>query len=89
MEMTPPHCHGLLDSLSAYVDGELDSSLCTELEQHLAGCQNCRIVIDTLRQTIYLVQAADDAAAAPADVRDRLFRRLNLADYLHPAAEEE
>ena len=30
-------CSDLLDSISEYVDGDLASELCAELEQHLAG----------------------------------------------------
>ena len=75
-------CTDLLGSISEYVNGNLASELCAELEQHLADCENCRIVVDTLRKTIYLVHANNDKADLPADVRDRLYRSLNLDEYL-------
>lgn len=75
-------CQYLLGSLSEYVDGELTGELCAELERHLAGCENCRIVVDTLRKTVYLVHAANDQTDLPEDVRSRLYHCLDLDDYL-------
>ena len=75
-------CRHLLDSLSDYVDGSLDDTLCVELEHHLESCENCRIVVDTLRQTIYLYQVTAQPPTVPDDVRQRLYRRLDLGNYL-------
>lgn len=85
MELKMPHnenCHHLLNSLSEYVDGQLGDELCLELEQHLAGCENCKIVIDTLKRTIYLYQVSKPETNIPTDVRERLFQKLDLSDYL-------
>jgi len=77
------NCKALLGSLSEYIDGELPAELCQEIEKHLEGCENCRVVLNTTRRTIDLVHlpASQDV---PADVRERLFKRLNLDDYLLP-----
>src|SRR3954451_4732460 len=37
-------------ALSAYVDGELDSTSRERLENHLAVCENCRRELDGLRE---------------------------------------
>ena len=71
-------CKDLLRSISEYVDGDLASELCAELEQHLAGCENCRIVVDTLRKTVYLVHANTEQPTLPEDVRARLYQCLDL-----------
>jgi anti-sigma factor (TIGR02949 family) len=75
-------CKDLLSSISAYVDGDLAGELCAELEQHLAGCENCRIVVDTLQKTVYLVHANNAEADLPENVRQRLYRCLDLDEYL-------
>ena len=76
-------CQSLLAYLSDYVDGDLSAELCQELEAHLAECQDCRIVVDTLRKTISLYHTcAVDPREVPAVVRERLFRTLNLEDYM-------
>jgi anti-sigma factor (TIGR02949 family) len=80
--MNHAHCHDLLSSLSEYVDGSLDDSLCAEIERHMAGCENCRIVIDTLRKTIELYQVTAIQPHVPQDVQSRLFHRLELDEFL-------
>ena len=77
------NCEELLFSLSLYIDGELNPELCQELEKHLAGCDNCRVVLNTTKRTIDLVHAPLDKLDVPEDVRERLFKRLNLDDYLN------
>jgi anti-sigma factor RsiW len=81
-----PHEHGdcrhLLGTLSDYVDGELAVALCAELERHLAECENCRVVVDTLRRTIYLYHATSTPEPVPDEVKERLHKRLRLEDLL-------
>jgi anti-sigma factor (TIGR02949 family) len=80
--MEKHHCQNLLGSLSDFIDGSLSDDLCVELEQHLAECENCRIVVDTLQKTIYLYHATATTPDVPSEVRERLFHRLDLDDYL-------
>jgi anti-sigma factor (TIGR02949 family) len=76
------NCRQLLGSLSEYVDGELDDELCTVLEQHLEDCENCRIVVDTLRKTVYLYHESTQDETIPTDIRARLYKSLKIEDYL-------
>jgi anti-sigma factor RsiW len=75
-------CKNLLASLSDYVDGSLNENLCSEIERHMAGCENCRVVVDSLRKTIYLYQVTSEPSTVPDDVRQRLFSRLELGEFL-------
>lgn len=72
------NCHQLLGSLSEYVDGELDDELCAILELHLEDCENCRIVVDTLRKTVYLYRTTAQEEELPSDIRERLFKTLKI-----------
>ncbi len=78
-----PQCEKLLGSLSDYIDGELQAELCLLIERHLQQCDNCRIVVNTLRKTVELYR---ETSAAPSDlpgsVRERLFLKLDLDEYL-------
>jgi len=82
-EHTHLKCEELLGSLSAYIDGELGPKLCHELEKHLSECDNCRVVLNTTKRTIELVHSPAEKSDLPEDVRERLFKRLNLDDYLN------
>ncbi len=76
------NCRQLLGSLSAYVDGELDEELCSVLEKHLEDCEDCRIVVDTLKKTVYLYHASATPEELPTDIRKRLYKSLNIENYL-------
>jgi anti-sigma factor RsiW len=80
--MKGEECRHLLGLLSEYVDGTLEEQLCAELEHHLADCQDCRVVVDTLHRTIYLYHRSASQSSVPEEVRQRLFRRLNLDDII-------
>ena len=78
----PSQCEQWLGSLSDYIDGELQAQLCAEIEEHLKDCNNCRIVVNTLRKTVELYEKTTDQAELPDSVRERLFLKLDLGDYL-------
>jgi anti-sigma factor (TIGR02949 family) len=75
------NCRDFLGSLSDFLDGTLQEELCRELEEHLSQCGNCRVVVDTLKKTIYLYKTTSSSPEVPADVRERLFKRLNLDEF--------
>ncbi len=78
----PAVCKQLLSSLSEFIDGSLSDELCHVLQHHLDGCQNCQVVLDTMKKTIYLYQVTAETGGPPGDVRQRLFTSLNLEDYI-------
>ena len=79
--MEEKNCKSLLGSLSEYIDGTAQEQICLELERHLTDCENCRVVVDTLKKTVYLYQVDSDTDL-PEAVRERLFKRLHLDDFL-------
>jgi predicted anti-sigma-YlaC factor YlaD len=76
------NCRYLLGSLSAYIDATLEGEICAEIERHLEECENCRVVVDTLRKTVYLMHATHCDPTMPEDVRERLYKRLDLDEFL-------
>ena len=76
------NCRHLLSSLSDFVDGELSDDLCQEIESHMAGCENCQIVVNTLQKTVDLFQKTSEKPEIPPDVKDRLIKRLELEEFL-------
>jgi anti-sigma factor RsiW len=76
------HCKDLLSTISDYVDGSLSDQLCADLEKHLIECENCQIVVNTLKKTIEIYHEQGSSETTPPEVKDRLFLRLNLSDYL-------
>lgn len=75
------NCHHLLDDLSDFLDGEASAEVCAEIERHLADCENCRVMVDTLRKTIVLYRDLPQPEL-PQDARQRLYRSLDLESFL-------
>jgi len=75
------HCKEFVNTISAYVDGDLSDELCAELDKHLSECENCRIVVNTLKKTIDIVHRQAELDKTPSDVKERLFYRLNLDQF--------
>jgi anti-sigma factor RsiW len=74
------NCESLLGSLSEYIDGGLSPELCQEIEKHLEGCENCRVVVNTLRKTVELVHDLPQPDL-PEGAIERLYKSLDLADH--------
>jgi predicted anti-sigma-YlaC factor YlaD len=64
-------CEELLDALNDYVDGETRSALCQTLQEHLADCDPCRIVVDNIRQAIMLYRIGQ-TVEIPVGFHERL-----------------
>ena len=77
--MNRDECQHLLSQLGDYVDGEASRAMCEEIERHLADCENCRVVVDTLRKTVMLYQTRGPDPV-PGDVEERLYKALDLKD---------
>lgn len=76
------HCPDLLPELADFIDGTAGVEVCAEIEKHMQECPDCRIIIDTLKKTIYLYRRREDQLETPSGFRERLFTKLELEDHL-------
>ena len=74
-------CQRYLEEISDYIDGELTPDLCKELEEHMHGCENCTVVVNTLKRTIELYQEEENSQELSPEARRRLFKRLSLDEF--------
>jgi len=56
-----------------------EKPLCRELEAHIAECENCRVVVNTLSKTVVLYHQLP-VPEMPNAVKERLYKVLNLDD---------
>ena len=75
-------CKEIITELADYLDEDLDPVLRASIEQHLAKCKDCRIVVDTCKKTIQ-IYCNSEPAPLPLDTRERL--RLALEKRLRRA----
>ena len=69
------NCKEVAQWLSEYLDGELDARLAQTLEQHLGGCRDCRIIVDTTRKTVEIL-CNSEPLPLPPPVHERLMKAL-------------
>ena len=81
--MSDHNCQHLLAYLSDYIDGEASTAICAEIEAHLGDCEDCRVVVDTLRQTVELYHTLPQPDM-PEDVHLRLYKSLDLESFFKP-----
>jgi hypothetical protein len=65
------NCRGVLDALADYLEGDAGSTVCKKIEEHLRGCERCRMHIDTMRKIVTLCKKWR-AEPIPEDVQMRL-----------------
>lgn len=80
-------CRELKVHLSEYLDDELESKVCAQVEAHLRECPDCRVAVDTMRKTIFLCHALKPEHM-PDSTRARLYQALNLQELSLKATQE-
>jgi anti-sigma factor (TIGR02949 family) len=74
-------CTELVDALSEFLDGEMDSDERRSFERHLEGCEGCRVALDQFQTVIRLTGRLTPADVASLDalIRDRLIAISGVA----------
>lgn len=67
----PLRCQEMVELITDYLEGALDSAMRARFEQHLRGCDGCAAYLQELQVTIRVVGALRDEHLDPV-FRDRL-----------------
>lgn len=68
-------CEEMLKVLHEYVEGTIDSAISEEFEKHMATCNPCQVVVDSIRKTITRCQNGQPSAF-PVAFREKLHAAL-------------
>lgn len=52
-----PGCPDIVDAFSRYLEDEIDSTMCQQMQEHVAGCEFCKRTCDSLQRTITVCNA--------------------------------
>ncbi|TFG94905.1 MAG: hypothetical protein E4H13_14170 [Calditrichales bacterium] len=63
-----------------FMGEDLDAPICKEVAEHLEECPNCKVYLDTVRKTVILCRDAEKEQQMPNDVKERLFKILDLGN---------
>jgi predicted anti-sigma-YlaC factor YlaD len=72
-------CIELVDTLTEYLDGEVNEGQRATIDRHLKGCEGCRAALDQFQTVIRLAGRLTEADVARIDAlaRDRLMTALH------------
>jgi len=68
-------CQHVWREISNYIDGDIEPSMRSSIEKHVAHCRHCAAILDSTRNIIYLI-ADERTFALPAGFSERLRARL-------------
>jgi anti-sigma factor RsiW len=71
-------CQEVVQSLSEYIDGALAPAMRASVEEHIASCHDCHVVLDSTQCTILLYRASRTTALT-GEKRRLLLRKLEAA----------
>lgn len=69
-ESVNQECQTILGGISAYLDGDLDTTACEAIERHCQGCLRCAALVKELRETVGLCRRAA-SVPLPESVQQR------------------
>ena len=68
-------CNQFMDELSEYLDEDVEGGLRKELEEHVAQCPNCWVMVDTTKKTLKIYKGLA-AEPLPGDLKSRLMEAI-------------
>lgn len=71
-------CEQVVKYISDYIDAELDEPFAAAVQEHLATCHHCHVVLDTTENAIVLFRGGDKRVIPAAD-RARLFGQIGAS----------
>lgn len=72
-------CEELVQYLSDYIDNNLSEELSAAAREHLATCENCRVVLSSTQQMILLYREHGQAQRIPKKRQQVLYQHLEDA----------
>ena len=60
MSDSTSHCRAYFERLSEFLDGELDQMTAEDLEKHMNDCPECRVCLETFRQSVDVYKCVGD-----------------------------
>lgn len=69
------HCIKMFEVYSDYLDGNLDEKKNKEVEDHIAGCTECRACMETLKKTTEICSVMP-RIKTPEDFSKRLHEKI-------------
>jgi anti-sigma factor RsiW len=70
-------CQQIVEFLSAYLEGDLDTITIQHFDQHMVDCPPCVMYVESFRKMIVLTGQIPTIETIPVELHDRLHRFLS------------
>lgn len=77
-------CNQFLDELSEFLDDSVQGQLRQELEQHMAECPNCWVMVNTTKKTLEIYRGLEPEQI-PSELHSRLMSAIEKKQKKHEA----
>jgi len=76
----PEHKHNkkFLERLHAQFGQDIETKILKEIAEHMGNCPDCKIYVDSVKQTVKIYKVTQSDQSVPEDVSNRLFKTLKL-----------
>ena len=71
------NCQQIVEFLSAYLEGDLDTVTIQHFDQHLVDCPPCVFYVQSFRQMIIATGQIPQVETIPVELQERLHRFLS------------
>ena len=78
--MNSPMHKEVYKQICDFMGEDLDAPVCKEVAEHLESCPKCKVYLDTVKKTVTICQETEKEEQIPDEIKDRLFKVLNLGD---------
>ena len=68
-------CKKYFERISEFLDGELDTSICEKINQHIRECPECQNCFESLKKTVDICKKMP-LETIPEEVQDRIREHL-------------
>ena len=75
-----PQCQEALHEIQQFLDGELESSVTIEIEQHLSGCSPCMQRVEFRRHLKVMISSKCRGDAVPAELDEKIRGLIRTLD---------
>jgi hypothetical protein len=72
------HNKRLTDILNNKLSEDIDNNMVQEIADYIKKCEDCKMDVDTIQQTVKLARTGDFEVLIPPGVSKRLFKVLGL-----------
>ncbi len=75
---THGHDEKFMQNLHQQLGKNFDAEIFEDVAKHMKNCPDCKIYVDSVKQTVKIYRVTETEHSVPEDVSERLFKTLKI-----------